>query len=186
MIRDSKQVLTELLVLKAQGGCERSFTDLYELWTKDLLRLAKVQLEKTLDAEEVTQEAWIAISKGLRRLDDPAAFPRWAFRILDRRCVDWIRKQQTNRRRIVAVANEQDRNQSEGSAVAQSAETVALAEVIKRLDSDARKLLHLFYETGFSVAEIAEVFGVPVGTVKSRLFKTREKLKRYMESENNE
>lgn len=180
MKRDSKQVLTELLVLKAQGGDEAAFRDLYELWARDLRRLAWVQLKDVLAAEEVAQDAWVAIAKGIGRLDDSACFQRWAFRILDRRCADWIRKAQRDRARTGILEQSVLCPESDGG-VRESEPAVNLREQIALLDVDSRKLLHLFYEADLSVSEIGEVLEIPSGTVKSRLFALREKLKRQLE-----
>ncbi len=46
MIRDAKQVLTELLVLQAQRGSERAFRELHDLWQADLRRMALVRLDR--------------------------------------------------------------------------------------------------------------------------------------------
>jgi RNA polymerase sigma-70 factor (ECF subfamily) len=181
MSRDARQVLTELLVPKAQGGDERAFGDLYRLWSPDLRRLALVQIEHAGPAEEVAQDAWVTIARGLRRLQDPACFPRWAFRILERRCVDWIRRRQTERQRAAVLAAENPEPAPVDARPGEAGELGALREAIARLDPDARKLLHLFYELGFSVTEIAGVLDVPAGTVKSRLFTLRENLKQQME-----
>jgi len=184
MKRDAKQVLTELLVLKAQGGEERAFSDLYELWAPDVLRLAGFTLKESAAAKEVSQDAWIAIAKGISRLDDPARFPAWAFRILNRRTIDWIRRRQRERMRRDAIEAEQEA--VEGNQPIRNERAASLAEAIEQLDADSRKLIHLFYETGLSVLEIAVVLDIPEGTVKSRLFKLREKLKQYMERKINE
>ncbi len=179
MKRDAKQVLTELLVLKAQGGDERAFSDLYELWAPDVLRLARFSLKESASAKEVSQDAWIAIAKGISRLDDPARFPAWAFRILNRRIVDWVRRCQRERMRRDAIEAEEEI--VVGNQSFQNERAASLAEAIERLDTDSRKLIHLFYETGLPVLEIAVVLDIPEGTVKSRLYKTREKLKQYIE-----
>lgn len=179
MNRDSRQVYTEWLVLSAQSGDERAFGELHALWTADLQRLAMVRVERAGPAEEVVQDAWVAIARGLRRLEDPARFPCWAMRIVARRCADWIRRQQSERRR---------REQLEGKTVPESApngdasdERARLRAAIARLRPDERELLHLFYDQELSVGEVAEVLGIPMGTVKSRLFHTRENLKRQIE-----
>src|SRR5512141_2682476 len=99
MKRDARQVLTEWLVLAAQGGSETAFTDLHGVWRADLRRLALVRAERPAAADEVLTEVWLAIARGLHRLDDPACFPRWAFRIVERRCADWIRQRSLARRR---------------------------------------------------------------------------------------
>ena len=76
MKRDARQVLTEWLVLAAQGGSEAAFTDLHGLWRDDLRRLALVRVERPEAADEVLTDVWLAIARGLHRLGDPACFPR--------------------------------------------------------------------------------------------------------------
>jgi RNA polymerase sigma-70 factor (ECF subfamily) len=179
MKRDSRQVYTEYLVLQAQGGSESAFRELFELWSADFNRLARVQVRHDDAVEDVTQNAWISIAKGLQRLEDPPCFPSWAFRILHRRSADWIRKQQKDRHRK-EVLEKQSLDSNQDSSHADDQLTV-LKEQIAQLDPQARSLLHLFYETGLSVAEIDEVLNVPSGTVKSRLYTLRKKLKQCME-----
>jgi len=179
MRRDAKQVLTELLVLKAQGGDETAFTQLYQTWAKDVLRFARFAIKDSQAAEEVAQESWISVAKGLSQLDDPALFGPWAFRIVRRRCVDWIRSRKSERKRReiweteVATSVEQP--------VAEKAALSELAEILHNMDTDSRLLIHLYYETGLSVAEVAGAMELRTGTVKSRLFAIREKLKLKLE-----
>ncbi|CAN5450396.1 hypothetical protein BH18VER1_BH18VER1_05460 [soil metagenome] len=109
MIRDAKQVLTELLVLQAQRGSERAFRELHDLWQSDLRRTALVRLDRQPDAaDDVLTEVWLAIARGLPRLDDPACFPRWAFQIVQRRAADWVRRRVIDRRHEDAAAAEAD------------------------------------------------------------------------------
>lgn len=181
MKRDSRQILTECLVLAAQGGSEAAFTDLYSLWREDLRRLTLVRVERPEAADEVLTDVWLAIARGLRRLDDPACFPRWAFRIVERRSADWVRQRSLARRREVVAINAVD-------ALAPAApasndppgDVLRLRAAIARLPVDQRELLHLYYELERSISEIAEVLAIPAGTVKSRLFSVRENLKQQL------
>ncbi len=183
---DPKQVLTELLVLSAQGGSEPAFRDLYELWTADLRRMALVRVERPDAADEVMAEAWVAIARSLARLNDPSCFPRWAFRIVERRCADWIRRAGFERHREAAAINAADELAPAPiaglGANEPTDEIIALRGAVGRLPAESRNLLHLFYELGRSIAEIAEILGIPPGTVKSRLFSIRETLKHQLET----
>ncbi len=182
MKRDSRQVLTEWLVLEAQGGSEAAFTDLHGLWRADLRRLALVRVERPEAADEVLTEVWLAIARQLSRLDDPACFPRWAFRIVERRCADWIRQRSLLRRRETAAASAADELAPASlSAVEPTDDVLRLRTVIASLPSEQRELLHLYYDLERSVSEIAEVLALAPGTVKSRLFSVRETLKLKLE-----
>lgn len=185
MTPDPKQVLTEFLVIAAQGGEESAFRDLHGLWNADLRRMALTRCERDDAADEIVSDAWLAIARGIRRLDDPACFPRWAFRIVERRTADWIRRVATARRHEAIAANAADELAPAPlpePTVPEPAEgIVALRAAISQLPGDSRRLLHLFYELGRSVAEIAEILGIPTGTVKSRLHSVRETLRQQME-----
>ena len=181
MDRDPRQILTEWLVLAAQAGDEAAFRDLHGLWQADLRRLAQVRVENPTAADEVSTDAWLAIARGLSRLGDPACFPRWAFRIVERRSVDWIRQRSLARRReAVAVSAADDLSPAAPAVTEPPDDVLLLRAAIARLPADQRELLHLHYELGRSVLEIAEILAIPPGTVKSRLFSVRETLKQQL------
>jgi RNA polymerase sigma factor (sigma-70 family) len=183
MNRDSKQVLTEWLVLSAQSGDERSFKELHDLWHADLRRMIVSRVETLNATDEISNDVWLAIARGLHRLDDPVCFPRWAFRIVDRRSADWIRQRSLARKREAVAANEAEQlaPAAAPSEVEVSDEALRLREMIARLPTHERELVNLYYVLGRSVAEIAEVLAIPAGTVKSRLFSVRETLKQLLE-----
>lgn len=182
MNRDSKQVLTEWLVLSAQSGSETAFKELHDLWREDLRRLCFVKVQQPEAVGEIVNDAWLAIARGLRGIDDPACFPRWAFRIVERRCADWVRMRMRDRDRETVAVNAADYLAPADTATPEpSDEVVRLRAAIGRLPAHERELLHLYYELERSVAEIADVFAVPTGTVKSRLFSLREILRQQME-----
>ena len=180
-------MLTEWLVLAAQGGDEAAFRDLHDLWRADLRRLALARVERPHAADEVQAEAWVDIARGLSRLDDPACFPRWACRIVTRRSADWIRRRSRERQREQAVLDEAARLAPAPAVAPEATDAVHhLRLALARLPPDARELLHLFYDLGCGVAEIAEILGVPPGTVKSRLFSVRETLRHQLERKSHE
>lgn len=182
MQRDPRQVLTEWLVLASQGGDEQAFTELHALWREDLRRLALVRVERPEAAEEVVNNVWLAIARGLSRLHDPACFPRWAFRIVERRSADWVRQRRLARRREGVASREVDALAPAPLEPADEPDEVQrLRAAVTRLPEGQRELIHLFYDAERSVAEIAEVLGIPAGTVKSRLSSVREHLKQQLE-----
>lgn len=180
MKRDSKQILTELLVYKSQAGDESAFAELFALWRLDILRLARSVIGSLDAAEDIAQEAWVAIGKGVRRLEDPARFRAWAFCIVRRRCVDRTRHEIRERAKkdsfeewlnVEADCGSPDRDE----------DTARLVEAIQKLNTDERMLIHLYYEAELSIGELSESLGIAEGTVKSRLFAVREKLRKQIE-----
>lgn len=180
MARGSVDIAEELLVMRAAGGCARSFSRLTDRWHARLLRHAARYLRDAAAAEDVVQEAWIAIARGMRRLDDPARFGPWAYRIATNKCADYVRSEAAQRRAAMAGG----RNCTVDAEV--DGASVELRRALAAMPSERRVLLALHYLEGLSVGQLAEVFAVPTGTIKSRLFHARAELKLIIERNDDE
>jgi RNA polymerase sigma-70 factor (ECF subfamily) len=170
----SHQVLTELLVLRAQNGCADSVGLLVRLWRDRLWRHA-CRLTGVEDAaEDVLQDAWIDVVRGLHGLDDPNRFGPWAYRIVTRRCALWVR-QKRRRSEVERDAGDEMRTSASDRASTNDSDAVQIA--FRRLSADQRAILELRYVENFSIPQIAEALDVADGTVKSRLFHARNRLR---------
>ncbi len=149
-------------------------------WQERLWRHAYHLTGEEDAAWDAVQDTWVAIVKGIRRLQDEAAFPRWAYKILSNRCADWVRERQRERKLS-------DRSAPGGICCQETSggEYDSLKSALARLPGGQRALLSLRYADGYSTGEIAEILGVPEGTVKSRLHHAREQLRRLMEGHSN-
>jgi RNA polymerase sigma factor (sigma-70 family) len=184
MNRDKKRVLSEFLVLEAQGGDRRALDRLVRLWQADLLRHAWRLMGEGEAAHDALQDAWIDIVRGLRRLKDSAAFPAWAYRIVTRKCANVIRKRQQVRRTNAAVAAEPLVEVNGVELADRRAEMAAVADAISALSPEQRSAIALYHREEMSVAEIAIALDVPVGTVKTRLMHARRKIRATLETAN--
>lgn len=183
--RRAEEVLDELLVLRCQAGDRWAGERLVERWHSRLLRHAWRLTGEAEAAADAVQEAWVAILRGLGRLDDPARFRAWAYRITGNKCRDWIRRRRRTRRFWERLAREPHSRTVEADP-AEAEEGRAeqrLARALGGLSADRRALLAMFYTEGLSIREIGEALGVAEGTVKSRLFHARRKLRGSLEEE---
>ncbi len=170
--RETDRVYDELLVTLARSGDRRAAQRLARRWTPRLLRTAQRMLGDRELARDAVQEAWAAICGNWRNLRDPGLFPAWAFRILHNKCRDAIGVRQRQR------AREADPETAPEPAIAARGEDgVSIDQALARLSLDHRTTAILFFGEGLSLVEIARATGVPVGTVKSRLFHARQKLR---------
>lgn len=177
---DSKERLfDEYLAASARAGSRIALGQLAARLQPRLLGHARRLTGDTEAARDAVQEAWIEIVRGLPHLNDAAAFPAWAFRIVSRRCARWVRKQQRSRRLDAAYAAEPlAATTADGGERASDA--ARLARAIGSLPPDQRAAIALFYLEDLSVAEIAVALDAPAGTVKTRLMHAREKLRRIL------
>lgn len=178
MRKSAQRVFDEWLLMAAKSGDVGAGEKLAQRWHPRLLRTAQRLLQDRDRAEEATQEAWVGICRGWHGLSDPAKFPAWAFGILHRKCADRIRLAQRDRRWIDGTAPMPD-----GEVPARAEDRSAIRQAFDTLDPVHRMTAVLFFGEGLTLAEIAAVTSVPVGTVKSRLFNARQKLKAVLSGE---
>ena len=168
---EAGRLYDEWLVTLVQAGDREAGERLARRWHPRLLRTARRLLGDTDSALVAVQDSWIAILRGIGGLRDPARFAPWAFGILRRRCADRVRSAQRERR-----------HQGTGDAApvaiaAAASEGTAIRQAFAALPADQRLAAQLFFGEGLTLAEIAEVQAVPLGTAKTRLFHARRKLK---------
>jgi RNA polymerase sigma-70 factor, ECF subfamily len=169
MARSPDQIRHDLLVLRAQSGEREAVDELVRLWHGRLWRMALAKLNDQDAAWDVAQDAWLKIIRGLPRLREPEAFGCWAMQIVSNTTCEWLRRQRTH-------ANSIDRL----SATAEQTKPITASidsQLLSSLPEAQMQTLVLYYWEQMSVSEIAETIGVPVGTVKSRLYHARNALK---------
>jgi RNA polymerase sigma-70 factor, ECF subfamily len=133
------------------------------------------------DALDATQDALIAIVRGLPRFDGRAAFGTWAYRIATNACLDELRRR---RRRPEPVVPDLDRDSAwtADTPDLDSAVTDRLAvdAALGQLPVEFRAAVVLRDVCGLDYAEIAEVLDIPPGTVRSRIARGRAVLARHL------
>ena len=156
-------------VLRAQSGDRESLEELLKVVQSPLYRYIYRLVGERALAEDILQEVFIHIYRKLVWLREPELFRSWAYRIASREAFKRLRREQR--------WSEQVRDESVLAATpAPVAEEEFAPELIERLPqfiasvspaSRAVLILHYFHE--MPLAEIAEVLGLALGTVKSRL-----------------
>jgi len=179
MRKSRAQIYDELLVIKCRQGDKDAFDELVGRWQKRLWHYAFKVTGSESAAWDIVQETWYGIIKGIRKLEDVSVFPRWAFGIANNKCADWLRGQRQQHR----LNNElTKRTQSEPDKKQNGDEkTESLRSAIEKLSPDRRALLILRYHEDFDTGQIAEILSVPEGTVKSRLHRTMDQLRKIVE-----
>jgi len=169
----------EWLVLESQRGDKQAFNTLMLKWEQRYFLYAMNRLKNREAAKDVTQDSLISINKGLRKLSDPATYPKWSFRIVERRCVDWLRKTIREREFLQIQEELPEMPIHDGTE-----DKISVEQLLSRMDSKLASILRLYYLETLTIQEIAEVSGVPSGTVKSRLFYARKMMATLLENEN--
>lgn len=137
---------------------------------KDQMYMVAISLLKNhADAEDIVQDSILIAYEKLYMLKNENKFKPWIMRIIVNQAKMIIRK---NSRVIyseeIPEAIYEDKNQD-------------IWEIVLSMKSELSSVVVLYYEQGYSVKEISKIMSIPVGTVKSRLSKAREQLKKDLE-----
>ena len=169
MDRPVEQLVDEILVMDCQSGSVKALEILVSRWQKRLWHYAYNLTGDTEAAWDITQDSWLGIIKGLRKLHDPANFKAWAYRITTNKSIDWIRKSKAVKQ--ISIEELQDHQHEEEE------KDTGVKELMVKLDVRKQVVLSLYYFEQLSVPEISAALKIPKGTVKSRLARARKELK---------
>ena len=175
-----KDIEDALLLIRARNGDADAFTQFVLRWQERLRAHAERLTGHPTAADDVLQETWIAVLKGLGGLSDVEAFRAWIYRIVSRKAADWIRRRQRRRRlgrRFAAEAAPSFADEEPSDRIE------SLDDAVKRLSPPLRHAVLLHYVEEFTVEEVADVLRIPVGTVKSRLHNARKQLRALIEEQ---
>jgi len=170
------------LLRRARGGDHAAFHELVDRYAAPLLRLAAWWVGNAADAEDIVQETFSGVFRGLGGFKGLSSVKTWMTRILVRQVAMHRRRRREPIRLFGAESSAAEAYVPSGSHAADARMDVRAA--IQALTPEHREVVLLREFQGRSYEQIAEVLGIPPGTVESRLFRARramqELLKDYL------
>jgi RNA polymerase sigma-70 factor (ECF subfamily) len=167
-----------LLVERAQRGDRDAFAELASAISDRLYSTAQRILRDPDAAGDALQAALVAIWRDLPTLRDPDRFVAWAYRVLVRRC----QADRRRARRSLALVDIEPALATTGDVQVSVALHDELERAFRTLTDDQRSVLVLTYYRELTIEEVAEVMGVPPGTVKSRLHYAKQAMRAAVEA----
>jgi RNA polymerase sigma-70 factor (ECF subfamily) len=143
-------------------------------------RVAFAVLRHRQDAEDVAQEAFVRAHRSFHRLRERGAFRAWLVKTTWRLAIDRCRSER--RRAARELRSESVGSQTVHEAAEASERAARLWRAIDALPEKLRTAIVLAGIEGHDVREVAALLALPEGTVKSRLFAARQKLKEHLRS----
>lgn len=161
----------EQLLAQIASGEEQALAELYQRHGKSLYNYLLRLVHEPEVAEDLLQEVLVAVWQGAHRFKGHAKVTTWLYRITHNQAVSWLRRhrKETGLDELPELAAGDD----PAAYTMEKWRAGQLRKALDRLAPRHRSVLELTFFLGFSYAEVAEIVGCPVGTVKSRMSHAR-------------
>jgi RNA polymerase sigma-70 factor (ECF subfamily) len=160
------------LIAKARRGDVEAYNLLVSRWEKRVFNYLLRLIGHREDALDVSQETFLKAYQNLPKLDDPARFSGWLFRIAHNEAFSLLR-----RRKPEVDLEDEPRPVDSGGRLFPIELSLAVQSALNVLSADQREAVLLKVYQGFKFDEMAEILDCPVSTVKSRLYTALDLLK---------
>lgn len=173
-------------------GDSRGFEELYRKYRERFFGLLLRTLRDREDALEATQEVFVKIHRGLGSYDPKARFFTWAYRVLMNHAIDRIRRRKVRKEQLFDETftepradqrNQHERFEAAGASIEAEEVRERITAAVAGLSEKHREVFVLFSYEGLGYGEIAETLGIPLGTVMSRLYHARRKIREQLPSD---
>jgi RNA polymerase sigma-70 factor, ECF subfamily len=163
------------LIAQARRGNVDAYNVLVSRWERRVFNYLLRLVAHREDALDLSQDVFLKAYQNLRKLDDPAKFPAWLFRIAHNEAYSLLRKNRPDGELAVEPRS------GEASARMYPIElSLTVQSALGRLSEDQREAVLLKIYQGFKFEEMAEILACPVSTVKSRLYTALDLLKQTL------
>jgi RNA polymerase sigma-70 factor (ECF subfamily) len=169
------------IVAMVLGGNAEAFATLVERYDRAVYHLAYRTLRDVEEARDVAQEAFFKAYRSLRTFKPGAKFSTWIFAITYHACCDRL-----NRRKRYSndeLPERADPSPGPEAMALASDEAHRLRAAIEALPEKYRTVITLYHLQGRQYEEIANVLGLPMGTVKTHLFRAKEQLRKLLDAQ---
>ena len=174
------------LIQRTLAGDENAFATLIQKYQRQVHAHALRKIGDFQIAEDITQETFLRVYQKLGTLNDPTQFSRWLHAIVNHLCIAWFRNNRLKTKSLQEIHISEIEAEAYSRYIAtEHAKTTAEAQralvkkLLGQLKENDREVITLHYFAEMTSSEIGEVLGVPENTIKSRLYRARQRLKTY-------
>jgi RNA polymerase sigma factor (sigma-70 family) len=169
--RDLAHLSDESLLSLVAGSDDQALAELYDRFGRVAYGLALRILRDEALAQDAVQEAFLAVWRSADRfLAERAKASTWILTLVHRRSVDLVRREDRRRGEPLESAGEPAAPETLEDEVTLGFERRVVREALGQLTPEQREALELGYYGGLTQSELAERLGLPLGTIKSRMF----------------
>lgn len=174
------------IVQEVLAGRTERFRDLVTRYQNLVAGIAWRSGCRREDAEDVVSEVFFKVYRNLHQFRPDHAFSTWLYKLTANHVVDRSRRLKKERGRTEMPEQVEDKGPGAEDAMAQGERHALVRKALTQVDDRYREVLHLVYVEGLKVDETARILGLPEGTVKTRLMRGREALRKVLVHRNPE
>lgn len=178
-MNESERVLEEITVLRARLGSGEALGKLAAKYHRRLLYYIRRLVDGEDAARDVAQSVWLEVALGIGGLREPGAFRAWLYRIARNRAALVVRAE-IRERKLLEDAAEDAAPEAIVEDPLPMGEPERVHRALMAIRREHREVLALQYLENMTYAEIAEVTGVPIGTVRSRLHHAKAAMRKQL------
>ena len=174
------------LIQRVLAGDETAFASLIRKYQKQVHAHVLRKIGDFHIAEDITQEIFLEVYQRLETLEEPILFPKWLYTIVDRLCIAWFRKNRIRTESLEETHISEIETEAysryvatEHAKIATEAQRDLVKTLLTKLKESDQEVIILHYFEEMTSSEIGAHLGVSENTIKSRLHRARQQLKRY-------
>lgn len=168
------------IIARVRAGDTGAFAELVRRHQDRVYGMALRATGRSEDAEDLAQEVFLSVYRGLEGFKGEAQFTTWLYRIAWNRCADWLRRNRKPGRRTAQLEEADglaDDRTDPAAAVFGEEDRLRLRKALDGLDERYRSVVELAGIQGLSYAEVGRVLALPIKTVETRLYRARKSLR---------
>lgn len=170
------------LVNRSKGGDVRAFEQLVLRYQDKIYNLCRYMLHDADEARDAAQDAFVKVHSSLKSFSPDASFYTWLYRIAVNTCLDYGRKSRPELFEEDSAVDDLPSGQPSPERLYESKETGQLVQAaLRRLPEKLRAAIVLKEVEGLSYEEIGDALGTSLGTVKSRISRARDELRKLLQ-----
>jgi RNA polymerase sigma-70 factor (ECF subfamily) len=168
------------LIFRSQNGDKEAYTELIKLIQNDLYRIARSKLTDLDDINDAIQETIIKSYKKLNKLQNIDTFKSWIIKILINECNQIYRKKSKKNSLINKLYKSNSMEYNEDSIHSIDSK-LDFEKLLYSLSTDEKLIITLFYNSNYSCSEISKILNMNINTVKSKIARAKEKIRKEFE-----
>ena len=177
-------ITQDLLIAQMKSGDQHAFAQIYEQYRPSVFRTACLISGNSQDGEDITQETFIKVFTHCKELKSNAMFRYWLFKILNRTAWQFLNKKKSEiPDETVLEKAEAGFNPLTEDIFLKKEQQNEVYQAVMQLDYKLRLVVILYYYNEMSTKQIAKIADCYEGTIKSRLFTARKRLRQLIPEE---